>query len=160
MWKEKQLKERGYHYSWNLEEALALIDNPQRIPYLGHWKGDTSYPKELPELVLSLTSKDEESELSVRNYSAMLKMLKRELQLSGMPLVRVTFQNLGTSGLRWDKCGGETPFLNILTRLGSGHDESINFVLDNPQTYHAFWSNPLTRLEQKMSKYRGPNVYA
>lgn len=160
-WTEKQLKQRGYTYPWTLDETLDLISDTRRIPYLGFCDPNSQFPKEAPEIVLSLAPKDENSELSVRNYAAMLRMLKQQLSSSGGPEVETMFLNLGTSGLRWDKCGGETPFLTISTRVHRhGLAQQINFVLDDPATYHAVWSDPLSALERRMENYRGPNVYS
>jgi hypothetical protein len=153
MWTEEQLKKRSHNSKWAFDEVIELISDSNKIPYLGY-EEKFDFSSEKPSyLVLSLAPKDKESNIAVQSYSAMLEMLERKL--SDKPLVNVNFYNLGVSGLRWDKCGGETSFLTISTQINKiTISETLNFVLDDSKTYHSIWSSPLSKLELKMDSYR------
>ena len=155
---EEQLKEWGYNHDWTLNQGINLLKNPKKIPYLGYWKSDESWPEKI-DLVSFLRPDNLDSELSVRNYHAMLEFLKSERMPDNSIDFRVRFRNLGTSGLRWDKIGGNVPFLTLNTKTPHNR-ETLNFVIHDGG-YSACWSSPesnLMRYERKMQEYKGPNI--
>lgn len=150
MWKKSLLRRSGYNLKPTVNLALDILENPYRIPYLGHWNTSEFAA---PEMILSLAPKDRESELSVRNYRAMLEMLKEEKGIIDR-MVNIIFRNFGTSGLGRI----ESAFLMISAEEPGGHKERINFTLEDPKTYLAFWSWPFSRIQQRMMDYRGPSI--
>jgi len=154
MWTEEQLIARGFHAKSRLPLkegiplALAILEDPQRIPYVGNDSTTDIFP-DTANFVMPLTPNGDFSTAQVLRCRGFLRELETELRISPNleGQINITHQNSSRIG---KYCIG--PFLYISTLFGPTDyllEVSFNHE-DNEIRYYATFEENISGFHRKI----------